>query len=162
MHQHPDPEFMRKAIQEAERAVTLGRYPIGALIVNPLGEVLATAHTTIRSACDATAHAELNAIREACAQIQNRYLMGCWLYSTMEPCAMCASAAVWAKLGGIVFGATREDAQLCAKNMYSEKLTWRQIDIASKDILEKGDIEIGLVEGFMRDECCKLFDLVKK
>ena len=161
MQNHPQEKYMREAITEAERSASLGQYSIGALIVDFNGEIISLSHTITHSINDATAHAEINAIREACAKLNSRYLVGCWLYSTLEPCPMCTSAAIWAKMEGIVFGATKEDAQEQAKKITDGKFTWRQINISSRDILEKGEPKIQLVEKFMRDECNHLFGFAK-
>jgi len=157
MQNHPQEKFMQEAISEAKRSASLGQYAIAAIVVSSEGEIISVEHTTTFETCDATAHAEVNAIRSACKVLKNRYLENCWLYTTLEPCPMCTSAAIWAKMAGIVFGATKEDAQLFAKNLRSEKLTWRQIDISSKDIISKGDPKLELVEKFMHNECCNLF-----
>lgn len=162
MQNHPKKEFMKKAIEEAQNSASSGSYAIGAIVVGPSGEIISVEHTSTFETNDATAHAEVNAIRSACKALNNRYLVGCWLYTTLEPCPMCTSAAIWAKMEGVVFGATKEDAQKFAKNLRSEKLTWRQIDISSKDIIAKGDPKLNLAESFMREECCQLFDFAKK
>lgn len=161
MQNHPQKEFMEKAIAEAKNSASLGQYALGALVVNSNGEILSIAHTSTHADNDATAHAEVNAIRAACAKLNNRYLSGCWLYTTLEPCPMCTSAAIWAKMGGIVFGASKEDAQEFAKNSQNEKFTWRQIDISSRDIAAKGDPQVQVIEKFMREECCQLFSFAK-
>ena len=70
---------------------------------------------------------------------------------------MCTAAAVWAKMKGIVFGVPYSDAI----RKGNENFSWRQITISCKDVLEKGNPKLELVEGFLRDECIKLFDLSK-
>ena len=72
---------------------------------------MSVAHTTTHETNDATAHGEVNAIRVACKNSGSRYLFGCWLYTTLEPCSMRTSAAIWARVEGIVACATKEDAQ---------------------------------------------------
>lgn len=161
MQNHPQEAFMRKAIEEAKSSASLGQYSIGAVIVGPDGEVVSIAHGSLHSTNDPTAHAEVNAIRAACAKLNSRYLLGCWLYTTLESCPMCTSAAIWAKMEGIVYGASKEDAQNFAKNLQNAKFTWRQIDISSKDVIATGDPKLRLVENFMREECCKLFKFSK-
>ena len=161
MINHPKQEYMLEAIKEAENSASAGHYAIGAVVVGNNGELLSIAHTSTHKDNDATAHAEVNAIRSACKVINNRYLNGCWLYSTLEPCPMCISAAIWAKMEGVVFGAMREDAQGIAKELKNNKFTWRQIDISSRSVIEKGDPKLKLIENFMREKCCELFDFAK-
>lgn len=152
---------MNKAIEEARKSASAGQYALGAVIVNSSGEIIATEHTTLHENNDPTCHAEINAIRSACFNLKSRYLPECWLYTTLEPCPMCTSTAIWAKMEGVVFGATKEDAQDFAKNLKESKFTWRQIDVSSRDIIEKGDPKIKLVEKFMREECLGLFEFSK-
>lgn len=153
---------MQEAIKEAESSASSGQYALGALVVNEHGEIVAVEHTTLHGKNDPTCHAEINAIRSACAELNSRYLLGCWLYTTLEPCPMCTSSAIWAKMAGIVFGASKEDAQEFGKFLGDKKFTWRQIDISSKTIVEKGNPKIELIEKFMREECKKLFNFAKK
>ena len=161
MQKHPQESLMRKAIEEAKNSASAGQYALGAIVINADGEIIATEHTTLHENNDPTCHAEVNAIRSACSSLKNRYLAGCWLYTTLEPCPMCTSTAIWAKMEGIVFGATKEDAQDFARNLQDAKFTWRQIDISSRDIVEKGDPKIKLIEKFMREECLELFQFSK-
>lgn len=153
---------MQRAIEEAKNSASLGQYAIGAIIVGPTGEIFQVAHTSTHTTNDATAHAEVNAIRDACGKLNNRYLSGHWLYTTLEPCPMCASAAIWAKMEGIVCGASKEDAQDFSKSLKNEKFTWRQINISARDIIEKGDPKLKIFEGFMREECRSLFNFAKQ
>jgi tRNA(Arg) A34 adenosine deaminase TadA len=161
MEKHPQEKFMLEAITEAQSSASSGQYALGAVVVDTNGTIIATEHTTLHEHNDPTCHAEVNAIRSACLKNESRYLPGCWLYTTLEPCPMCTSAAIWAKMEGIVFGASKEDAQDFGKGLENKKFTWRQIDVSSKDIVEKGDPKIELVERFMQDECKKLFDFAK-
>ncbi|MCX6754920.1 MAG: nucleoside deaminase [Candidatus Nomurabacteria bacterium] len=161
MQNHPQENIMKKAIEEAKSSASAGQYALGAVVVNADGEVIAITHTTLHENNDPTCHAEVNVIRLACTKLKDRYLKGCWLYSTLEPCPMCTSAAIWAKMEGIVFGASKEDAQDFAKNLKDSKFTWRQIDVSARDIVEKGDPKIKLIEKFMREECLELFNFSK-
>jgi tRNA(Arg) A34 adenosine deaminase TadA len=74
---------------------------------------------------------------------------------------MCTSTAIWAKMEGIVFGASKEDAQDFSKGLENQKFIWRQIDMSARTIIEKGDPKLLLVEKFMQGECKKLFDTAK-
>ena len=96
---------MDRALAEAERARELGEVPIGAVIVSGDGEVLAGIGNRTLALRDPTAHAELLAIREACAKLGSERLTDCDLYVTLEPCAMCAAAISFARIRRLYFGA---------------------------------------------------------
>ena len=96
---------MDLALAEAEEARDLGEVPIGAVVVSADGEVLARAGNRTLSSRDPTAHAELLAIRAACAKLRSERLTGCDLYVTLEPCAMCAAAISFARIRRLYFGA---------------------------------------------------------
>jgi tRNA(adenine34) deaminase len=97
---------MDLALEEAEAARDRGEVPIGAVIVSMSGEVLARAGNRTVSSSDPTAHAELLAIREACAKLGSERLDSCDLYVTLEPCAMCAAAISFARIRRLYFGAS--------------------------------------------------------
>ena len=97
--------MMQFALDEARRAARRGEVPVGAIVVGPDGEVLARAGNEIEARRDPSAHAELLAMRAAAALLGTPRLVGCDLYATLEPCAMCAAAAVHFRLRRIVFGA---------------------------------------------------------
>lgn len=99
---------MRVAIGEAEKAAGIGEVPIGACIVDERGEFLASGNNLTISTNDPTAHAEIVAIRTAAKRIENYRLTGATVYSTIEPCAMCAGALVTARVKRLVFGAIDE------------------------------------------------------
>ena len=146
--------FMERAIELAKKSAKAGDYALGVVIVKD-GAVIATGTTNLKHENDPTVHGEIVAIRNACKELNSGYLQDCVLYTTHEPCPMCASAAIWAKMKGIVFGNFKDDA----KNYQSENFSWRQIDISCKDILIKGEPHLELHEGFMREECLKLYEL---
>jgi tRNA(adenine34) deaminase len=102
--QSPDIFFMRAAITEAQKALEQGEVPIGAVIAAG-GRIVARGHNLVETLGDPTAHAEMQAITAATAAIGGKYLNECTLYVTIEPCPMCASAAYWARIGRIVYGA---------------------------------------------------------
>ena len=149
-------KFMRIAIKEAKKSAKKGNYVLGCVIVK--GEkVISKGMNKTKTKFDPTLHGEVDAIRNACKKLNSHYLNGCILYTTLEPCSMCTSAVIWAKMEGIVFGAFKEDAQ---KNK-GENFSWRQIDISSKEIIDKGEPKLNLIGGFMREECLNLFNLTK-
>jgi len=96
---------MRIALAEAEAARDRGEVPIGAVVIGASGEVLGRAGNRTLELRDPTAHAELLAIREATAKLGSERLVGCDLYVTLEPCAMCAAAISFARLRRLYFGA---------------------------------------------------------
>ena len=97
-------EYMSIAMEEARLAAQQGEVPVGAVLVLD-GEVVAQAHNQRETTHDATAHAEVLAIRQACAKLQNWRLTGADLYVTLEPCPMCAGAIVNARIGRVIYGA---------------------------------------------------------
>jgi len=96
--------FMRQALAQARMAARRGEVPVGAVIVRD-GKVVARARNEIVARRDPTAHAELLAIRLAAKRLKNERLTGCVLYTTLEPCAMCAGAMVLARIDRVVYGA---------------------------------------------------------
>lgn len=99
---------MRLAIAQAEKARDLHEVPIGAVLIDASGEVLASASNRTITDSDPTAHAEIIALRSAAARIGNYRLTGCTLYTTIEPCVMCSGALVNARISRLVFGAHDE------------------------------------------------------
>lgn len=96
---------MALALEQAAEARDLGEVPVGAVVVSAEGEVLARAGNHTLAMRDPTAHAELLAIRAACAKLGSERLTGCDLYVTLEPCAMCAAAISFARIRRLYFGA---------------------------------------------------------
>jgi len=96
---------MQLALEEAERAAARGEVPVGALIADNTGKILASSGNRTVELKDPTAHAELLAIREAAMTLGTERLVGCDLYVTLEPCAMCAAAASFARIRRLYFGA---------------------------------------------------------
>jgi len=100
-----DLEYMQEALAEARLAWAADEVPIGALVVNPVGEIIGRGHNRPIAAQDPTAHAEIIALRQAAARIGNYRLPGCSLYVTIEPCIMCVGALLQARIQRLVFGA---------------------------------------------------------
>lgn len=107
---------MQAALQLAEQAYHRDEVPVGAVIVYQ-GQIIASAHNRVQELKRATAHAEMLAIEQACDELGVKYLAGCTLYVTLEPCVMCAGAAHWVKLEKLVYAATD------LKGGYSRHLT---------------------------------------
>ena len=105
-----DERWMREALGAAREAAGRGEVPVGACVVGCGGELLAVAGNRTRADCDPTAHAEVLALREAAHRVGNYRLTGAVVYSTIEPCAMCAGALVQARVERLVYGARDEKA----------------------------------------------------
>lgn len=97
---------MDVALQEAEAAASRGEVPVGAVIVSPEGHVVARAGNRTRELSDPSAHAEILAIRQACAAAGSERLIGFDLYVTLEPCPMCAAAISFARIRRLYWGAS--------------------------------------------------------
>jgi len=111
-HRAGDEFYMREALKCAKRAFAKGEAPVGAVIVKG-GAIIARAHNEREAKQDATLHAEMTAIRKACKKLGLWRLTGCVMYVTLEPCAMCAGAAVLARLDRVVYGASDPKAGAC-------------------------------------------------
>ena len=101
---HRDADYMELALAKAKQAYDMKEVPVGAVVVYG-GEVMGQAHNRVEALQDATKHAELLALQEACKQLGVKYLKDCTLYVNLEPCPMCAMAAYWLQLSRLVFGA---------------------------------------------------------
>ena len=126
MRTEPNQEHMRRAIALSLRAIRTNRgMPFGAVIVRD-GAVIAEAHNTVTSDNDPTAHAEMNAIRAACAKLGTFLLEGCEIYTSGEPCPMCLAAIYWARLDRIYYANRQEDANRVG---FSDKSFYREISL---------------------------------
>ena len=108
-----DEDFMRLALLEAQKAYELEEVPIGAVLVDEQGQVVASGHNMREIWHDATAHAELIAIQQACKDLGRWRLSGLTLYVTIEPCPMCAGAIVMSRVDRVVYGSTDNRAGAC-------------------------------------------------
>lgn len=146
----PQKEYMEMAIREAQKALTEGEGMAFGSVVILNGEVIGIGHNTVNSDHDATAHAEVNAIRAACKNLQTSNLSGATLYSTCEPCPMCFTACWWANIKQLIYGAHLHDATNVS----------REIELSSEYLNEKGGSIIEIIPGFMREECLTLYSVV--
>lgn len=118
-------DFMRRAIALAVENVAKGGGPFGAVIVKE-GVVVATGVNRVTANNDPTAHAEVNAIREACTKLGTFDLSGCVLYTSCEPCPMCLGAIYWAHLDKIYYGANQHDA---AEVNFDDSFIYRELEL---------------------------------
>ncbi|MBW4446117.1 MAG: nucleoside deaminase [Spirirestis rafaelensis WJT71-NPBG6] len=136
-------DFMRLALEEAKK----GDAPYGAVIVKD-NEVVAAAYNTVKQDSDPSAHAEVNVIRRLTSKLKNPSLEGYTIYTTGEPCPMCATACVWTGLSEIVYGASIED--LISVNQ-------SQINISCDEVIAKSFRKIKVTKGVLKEECLSLF-----
>ena len=151
-------DLMNKCINIALSDCKEGQYPLGAMVVDENGEIITQLCSNLNAGYDVSAHPEMTAIRRACEIKKDRYLKGCYLVTTLEPCPMCTSVAIWAKMKGIIFGASQNDAIEYSKNHPESKLSWRQIEVPSSYIIEHGTPKLELYENILEDECKLLLD----
>ena len=117
-----DAARMRESLRLAARAAERGEVPVGALVVKD-GKVIGRGYNAPISSKDPTAHAEIQALREASTALGNYRLEGCSLYVTLEPCAMCAGAIMHARIARLVYGASDPKTGACGSvvDLFSEK-----------------------------------------
>jgi tRNA(adenine34) deaminase len=108
-----DLDYMQLAIDQARAAEAEGEVPVGAIVVSATGEIIGRGNNAVLRTSDPTAHAEIVAMREAGRSLNNYRLLGCTLYVTLEPCAMCAGAMLHARIARLVYSATDPKAGAC-------------------------------------------------
>lgn len=145
----PDHEkWMRIAIAAASRGVAAGQSPFGAVVVRG-AELIADGHNEVWRRGEPTAHAEIVTIQNAARALHTIDLSGCVMYSTCEPCPMCAAAIHWARLDAICYGATIADAARAGFN---------ELRVSIRELYERGRSGTRIVEGVLPTECAALFD----
>lgn len=141
-------QFMRAAIEMAQRGLAAGGAPVGACIACA-GEKIVTSHNEVVSSLDATAHAEIVAIREACRKLRALKLEGCSLYVTVEPCPMCLAACHYAGITEIYFGAP-------IRAMHS--ITGSELCVAPGELYAGRAAQPLIAGGVLADECLALLE----
>ncbi|MBL1202190.1 MAG: nucleoside deaminase [Nostoc sp. GBBB01] len=136
-------DFMHLALAEAKK----GDAPYGAVIVKD-NEVVAIGHNTVKRDNDPSAHAEINVIRSLTAKLKNPSLEGYSIYTTGEPCPMCATACVWSGLSEIIYGVSIQD--LISVNQ-------SQINISCEEVIAQSFTNIKVTKGVLKKECLELF-----
>jgi guanine deaminase len=120
-------QFMQEAIKLAEAGMQSGHGgPFGCVIVRN-GEIVGRGHNRVTSTNDPTAHAEVTAIRDACASLETFQLTDCELYTSCEPCPMCLSAIYWARIPTVYYGNTRQDAAAIG---FDDDFIYQQVPLA--------------------------------
>ncbi len=142
----PD-QLMQVAIDAARRGLAAGQTPFGCAIARE-GKILAACHNTVWLTTDITAHAEINALREACRRLQQVTLAGAIVATTCEPCPMCMAALHWARVERVYFGASIADAANAGFN---------ELPISAAQLLALGRSAVQVEPGCMTFECRQLF-----
>jgi tRNA(Arg) A34 adenosine deaminase TadA len=144
--------FVRAALDEARRARANGNPPFGAVLVGPDGDVRGRAANTEGRTGDCTEHAETNLVRSATRQYAPETLRASTLYASTEPCAMCAGALFWARIGRVVFG-------LRAERHYDRKgAAGRQLRLSCREVLARGNHEVEVIGPVLEDEAAAVFE----
>jgi guanine deaminase len=144
-----DEDYMRLAVARAREGIEKGQLPFGAVIVKD-GKVIGSAHNTIHEDTNIIAHAETNAIIDACHRTESIDLSGCTLYSTCEPCPMCFGACVLANISRLVYSARLGDGIIPGFSI---------LTISNDELKKSGNASIEIIGDFLRDESVRLFDL---
>ena len=127
-----DERFMIEALREARAAADAGEVPVGAVVVRE-GEIISRAHNLVETSKSSSAHAEMLALDAAERYLGAKWLTGCTLYVTLEPCSMCAGAMVLARIQRLVFGASDPKAGACGSvsNIVSDSRLNHTVEITS-------------------------------
>ena len=145
--------YMELAVQEAKSSQQNGGVAIGAVLVDTnSGQIISKGRSTVKISHDPTAHAEVNAIREAAGKISSDDLFGYTLFSTLEPCHMCLSAAAWARIPQLYFGAYRKDVDdtlFDIKGEFSDELESIRMNL-------RENLSMKVVGGVMEQQCADL------
>jgi tRNA(Arg) A34 adenosine deaminase TadA len=140
-------ELMREAIAAGQAGIAAGQTPFGCAIA--LGDrLVAVAHNTVLATTDITAHAEVNALRQACLATGKILLESAVVATTCEPCPMCMAALHWARVERVYFGATIADAAAAGFN---------ELSIPAADVVRLGGSRVELIPGLLTGECQALF-----
>ncbi len=141
-------DLMRLAIKKCRHGIAAGQSPFGCAIARD-SNVLSCAHNTVVLTTDITAHAEVNAIREACLAVGDIFLTGAIVATTCEPCPMCMAALHWARVDAVYYGATIDDA---------DRAGFTELQLPAAELLRLGGSSLKLVPQVLPAECRQLFN----
>ncbi len=140
-------DLMQLAIEACRKGMADGQSPFGCAI--SLGDrVIAQTHNTVTQTVDITAHAEVNAIREACQNLGDIFLTNAIVATTCEPCPMCMAALHWARVDTVYYGATIADA---------DKSGFNELQLPAAELLRIGRSKVNLIGNTLTEECQQLF-----
>jgi tRNA(Arg) A34 adenosine deaminase TadA len=138
---------MELAIAKCRTGIQAGQSPFGCAIARD-GKLLSCSHNTVVQTTDITAHAEMNAVREACRAVGNIFLEGAIVATTCEPCPMCMAALHWARVQTVYYGATIADADQAGFN---------ELQLPAAELLRLGQSNVELIPNILQAECKMLF-----
>jgi tRNA(Arg) A34 adenosine deaminase TadA len=143
---------MELAIAKCRAGIAAGQSPFGCAIARD-GKLLSCSHNTVLLTTDITAHAEMNAIREACRGLEGIFLEGAIVATTCEPCPMCMAALHWARVETVYYGATIADA---------DEAGFNELQVPAAKLLQLGQSQVELIANVLPAECKLLFNEWKK
>jgi tRNA(Arg) A34 adenosine deaminase TadA len=143
-----DAHFLRQSFEVARRAISHGNHPFGAVLVDADGKVLIEAENRYMPAHDGTAHAERLLASQACTTIDAAVLLEATIYSSAEPCAMCAGAIYWSGIGRLVYGLSEHRLRELTGN-HPENLT---LDLPCREVFASGQRSIEVIGPLLEDE----------
>jgi len=149
-----DTEHLRRAIKVAHRARANGNHPFGALLVDAAGELVAEAENTVTTDGDPTGHAEINLVRTAGRRFDPDYLSKCTLFSSTEPCAMCAGAIYWAGIGRVVFALGEDEL----RRMTGSNPANPTLALPSREVFARGQRSVRVEGPALLDEARAVHD----
>jgi tRNA(Arg) A34 adenosine deaminase TadA len=147
-----DDKFLRLTFAVAKRSLTHGNHPFGAILVDAAGRVLLEAENGFMPKRDGTAHAERLLCTEACTTCDPEVLRGATLYSSAEPCAMCAGAIYWAGIGRVVYGLSEHRLRTIT-GAHPENPT---LDLPCREVFRTGQRPVAVVGPLLEDEAAAL------
>ena len=151
---HDDEKFLRRSFDVAKRAMTHGNHPFGALLVDAAGEVLMEVENGYLPDRDMTAHAERLLATQASKTLDPKFLADCTLYTSAEPCAMCAGAMYWAGIGRLVYGLSERRLKTITGN-HAENPT---LDLPCRTVFAAGQRHVEVVGPLLEDEAAAVHD----
>jgi tRNA(Arg) A34 adenosine deaminase TadA len=146
--------FLRRAFDVAQRARTHGNHPFGAILVGPSGEVMIESENGFMPDRDMTGHAERLLATQASKQFRAKALADCTLYTSAEPCAMCAGAIYWAGIGRVVYGMTERHLKTITGD-HPENPT---LDLPCRIVFAAGQRPVEVIGPLLEDEAAALHD----
>ncbi len=143
-----DERHLSRAIELARRAREKGNHPFGALLVDDRGDVVLEAENTVMTEMDCTNHAELNLVRTASSRRDASSLNGCTLYTSTEPCAMCAGAIYWSGIGRVVFSLSTAALTAIVDGDEGDSM----LAVSSRDVLDRGGRKVDVSGPHLEEE----------